>query len=175
MLTTVPGVGTPRAERETMSLQATEVEVLSPESTVTQAAETTSAVVAGAALADSRCQYRYQNATRCRLRAADSESGLCVRHLRQKFAAILPSFPDDSADLSKDLLPHGRDFSSTEDLRDYLLRLLILMTEGRVTPRRASVLAYISNQLLHTHIAAEKESADEKPEIIFDLPRPRRD
>jgi len=94
-------------------------------------------------------------------------------HFGQRVIA-LPSAPSDFSDLSKDLLPHGRDFSFTEDLREYLLRLLILMTEGRVSPRRASVLAYISNQLLHTHIAAEKESADEKPEIIFDLPRPKR-
>jgi hypothetical protein len=38
----------------------------------------------------------------------------------------------------------------------------------------ASVLAYITSQLLHTHVAAEKE-ADEEPQIIFDLPRPKRD
>lgn len=131
--------------------------------------------MAGIVPADSRCQYRYQNAARCRLRAADSESGLCVRHLRQKFAAFLPSFPDDTADLSKDLLPGGKDFSSAEDLRDYLLRLLILMTEGRVSPRRASVLAYISNQLLHSHVVAEKEADDEPQQFVFDLPRPKRD
>ncbi|HYY72879.1 MAG TPA: hypothetical protein VE778_04740 [Candidatus Bathyarchaeia archaeon] len=157
-----------------MSSQTPDVEVLSPKS----AAETTDitfAGVSGIVPADPRCQYRYQNATRCRLRAADSESGLCAHHLRQKFAAILPSFPDDTADLSKDLLPGGKDFSSAEDLRDYLLRLLILMTEGRVSPRRASVLAYISSQLLHSHVVAEKEAEDEPQPFIFDLPRPKRD
>jgi hypothetical protein len=131
--------------------------------------------VAGIVPDDSRCQYRHQNATRCRFCAADPESGLCARHLRQKFAAILPSFPDDTADLSKDLLPKGTEFSSTEDLCDYLLRLLILMTQGRVSPRRASVLAYISNQLLHSYVVAEKESENEPQQFIFDLPRPKCD
>jgi len=49
------------------------------------------------------------------------------------------------------------------------------MAKGRVSPRRASVLAYITTQLLHTHVAAEKESSDEEPQIIFDLPSPERD
>ena len=120
-----------------------------------------------------RCQYRYQNATQCRLRAADSESGLCARHLRQKFAAILPSFPDDSADLSKDLIPEGFRFSNADSLRQYLTRLLFLMTEGRISPRRASVMAYVTIQLLHAHAAAEKEE-DNQP-FTFDLPRPEHD
>ena len=157
-----------------MSLQTPDVEVLSPETT-SETADITSASVAVTVSAEPRCQYRYQNATRCRLRAADSESGLCVRHLRQKFAALLPSFPDDTADLTKDLLPKGAKFSSAEDLRDYLLRLLILMTEGRISPRHASVLAYISNQLLHSHVVAEKEADDAPQQFVFDLPRPKRD
>ena len=191
----MPGVGTLRAERETaVSPQIPDVELLSPETAISvpspsprerrspdrrsydaQTAKTPSASVAGTVSADFRCQYRYQNATRCRLRAADSESGLCIRHLRQKFAALLPSFPDDSADLSKDLLRGPLEFSSADDLREYLTRLLILMTKGGVSPRRGAVLAYITNQLLHSHVAAEKESADEEPQFIFDLPRPQRD
>ena len=49
------------------------------------------------------------------------------------------------------------------------------MTKGRVSPRRAAVLAYITNQLLHSPVAAEKELADEESHILFDLPRPKRD
>ena len=89
-----------------------------------------------------------------------SKSGLCLRRHHRQVAAGLPltPVPDDFGDLSKDLLPDGTDFSTTEDLRDYLLRLLILMTEGRVSPRRASVMAYVTTQLLHTHVVAEKET-----------------
>jgi len=51
------------------------------------------------------------------------------------------------------------------------------MTEGRVSPRRASVLAYITIQLLHTHsvILKEEELEDKSQPFIFDLPRPHRD
>jgi hypothetical protein len=49
------------------------------------------------------------------------------------------------------------------------------VTKGRITPRRAAVLAYISSQLLHSHRAIQKEEESEPTKIIFDLPRPKRD
>jgi hypothetical protein len=53
-----------------------------------------------------------------------------------------------------------------------------LMTKGRVSPRRAAVLAYIINQLLHSHRAVQKEEKEldnQSQPIIFDLPRPKRE
>jgi hypothetical protein len=50
-----------------------------------------------------------------------------------------------------DLLPQLSEISPSIDLRQFLARLLTLVTKGRVSPRRASVLAYITNQLLHSH------------------------
>jgi len=134
--------------------------------------DTPPAVAANPPVADSRCQHRYDNGMRCRLRALECQSGLCSRHFRLK-AVGLPSAPDDSADLSPELLRGRSKFSSAEDLRDFLSRLLVQTTKGRVSPRRASVLAYITNQLLHSHCAVQKES-DNEP-IFFDLPRPKRD
>jgi hypothetical protein len=58
---------------------------------------------------------------------------------------------NDAEDLSADLLPQLSEFSPSIDLRQFLARLLTLVTKGRVSPRRASVLAYITNQLLHSH------------------------
>lgn len=152
-----------------MTTQTPEVEVLTPE---VVSPETQSIVAEPAS--GCRCQHRYQNGKRCRLPGSEPQLGLCPSHFRQRLAAGLPAC-DDFADLSKDLLPKGGNFSSAEDLRDYLLRLLILMTEGRISPRRASVLAYVTTQLLHTHVVAEKESANEEPQFILDLPRPKRD
>jgi hypothetical protein len=46
------------------------------------------------------------------------------------------------------------------------------------SPRRASVLAFVTSQLLHSHrsIIAKTKFADSQPrEIIFDMPRPQRD
>ena len=84
---------------------------------------------------------------------------------------------DDFSDLSPDLLK-GIKFSCADDLREYLTRLLILMSKGQVSPRRAAVLAYITNQLLHSHcvVVKEEKEADNQPQQwIFDLPRPKRD
>src|SRR5205807_5155049 len=136
--------------------------------------QTTAPDTQSAALLDGpRCQHRYKNGKRCRLPGSEPQFGLCPLHFRQRIAAGLPP-TDDSSDLSTDLL-RGIKFSSAEDLREFLTRLLIQMAKGRVSPRRASVLAYITTQLLHTLVAAEKESSDEEPQIIFDLPSPERD
>jgi hypothetical protein len=124
-----------------------------------------------ASLDGPRCQHHYKNGKRCRLSGSEPQFGLCPSHFRQRIAAGLPP-TDDSSDLSTELL-RSIEFSSAEDLRAFLTRLLIQMAKGRVSPRRASVLAYITTQLLHTHVAAEKESDQPQP-FIFDLPRPKR-
>ncbi len=123
----------------------------------------------------SRCHFRYPNGRRCTLPGLSAKFGLCLRHYHRQVAAGLPlaPSPNDSADLSDDLLVGFSQFSSAEDLREFLTRLLILMTKGRVSPRRAAVLAYITNQLLHSHRVVLKE-AESQP-IIFDLPRPKLD
>ena len=154
-----------------MTTQAPDVEVVSPET------PSVASATVGSSPADSRCRHRYQNGTRCRLRGSEPLFGLCSQHFRQKVASALPPSPNDSGDLSDDLLPGHTEFSSAEDLREFLSRLLILMTKGRVSPRRAAVLAYITNQLLHSHRAVlkEEELDNNSQQILFDLPRPERD
>jgi len=159
-----------------MTTHAPEVEVSALEAIGSEAIgpQTIDTDTQSVALLDGpRCQHRYKNGKRCRLPGSEPQFGLCPLHFRQRIAAGLPP-TDDSSDLSTDLL-RGIKFSSAEDLREFLTRLLIQMAKGRVSPRRASVLAYITTQLLHTHVAAEKESPDEEPQIIFDLPSPERD
>ena len=157
-----------------MTTQSPKVEVLTPEAASPEAASPETQSNAAEPASGSRCQHRYQNGKRCRLPGSAPQLGLCPRHFRQRLASGRAAY-DDFADLSADLLPNGADFSSAGDLREYLLRLLILMTEGRVSPRRASILAYVTTQLLHTHVAAEKEAGDNPQQIILDLPRPKRD
>jgi len=157
-------------EEKTMTTTIADVEVLQPEVSVSQSQ---SASLHGPVLDGSRCVFRFSNGKRCRRSGLESQSGLCSYHFDQRVVA-LPPVPSDFTDLSEVLLRGPLKFSSAEDLREYLTRLLILMTEGRVSPRRASVLAYITTQLLHTHVAAEKE-ADQPQPFNFDLPRPKRD
>ena len=69
-------------------------------------------------------------------------------------------------------------FSAGIDIRQFLARLLTLVAKGRISPRCASVLAYITNQLLHSNRAITLESppAKEQPRrIIIDMPEPNHD
>jgi len=127
-----------------------------------------------AAPADSRCQFRYPNARRCRLPGSASQSGFCLQHFR--LTMPLPQAPSDFEDLSADLLPGElSEFSSAEDIQQFLSRLLVQVTRGRISPRRASVLAFITNQILHSHRAIQKEVESQPQQFIFDLPRPKLD
>src|SRR5215472_3906941 len=157
-----------------MHTQTADVEVLDPE---TSGAQTKSASAAPSPSSTGpRCLHRFSNGKRCRRPGLESQSGPCAYHFHLKAAAIPPS-PSDSADLSEDLLRGHTHFSSAQDLREFLTRLLTLMTKGRVSPRRAAVPAYITNQLLHSHrVVLKEEELDNKSQpIIFDLPRPNRD
>jgi hypothetical protein len=127
----------------------------------------------------SRCRHRYPNGSRCRISAKPSHSGLCSRHFNESRGinlSLLPA-PSDSEDLSAELLTElsESDFDAGVPTNLFLARLLILVTKGRITPRRAAVLAYISNQLLHSHRAIQKEEERQHTQIIMDLPRPKRD
>ena len=113
------------------------------------------------ATAPPRCLHYYPNGGRCRLRPV--HSGSCSRHFLEtrltKAAAIpLPQTIDDSTDLSSDLLPELSESSSVIDIRQFLARLLVQLTKGRVSPRRAWVLTCISNQLLDGHRRGAKRT-----------------
>jgi hypothetical protein len=123
-----------------------------------------------------RCRHFTVGGARCRLRILDTRSHLCFRHSALVAAAQSPQ--NDSEDLSAELLPELSQFSAGTDIRQFLARLLTLVTKGRISPRRASVLAYITNQLLHSNraIILEAAPAEEQPRrIIIDMPEPDRD
>jgi hypothetical protein len=57
---------------------------------------------------------------------------------------------DDSENFSAELgNPSG--LASTIEVEQFLCRLLVLVTSGRISPRRAAVLVYITNQLRFSH------------------------
>lgn len=51
----------------------------------------------------------------------------------------------------------------------------LLLVQNRIGTRRAAILAYLGQTLLRTLPAIELELESEKPQFIFDLPRPKRD
>jgi hypothetical protein len=58
---------------------------------------------------------------------------------------------DDAEDFSAELLGNPSGLVSTIELKQFLSRLLLLVTSGRISPRRAAVLVYITNQLRFSH------------------------
>src|SRR5260370_38055562 len=109
---------------------------------------------------EGRCSHRFPNGKRCRNSASDSHFGLCLNHFKQS-AAIgvgLQQMPNDSADLTAELLPELSEFNSGVDINKFLARLLKLVTKAAISPRPASVLAYITNQFLHSHRAIARDN-----------------
>ena len=122
-----------------------------------------------------RCRHFTADGRRCRLAVLDTRSHLCFRHSALLAASQPPQ--NDSEDLSAELLPELSQFSSGLDINKFLARLLILITKGRISPRRASVMAYVTNQLLHSHRAIARDNTvkpqDERLEFDFsDSPGP---
>ena len=117
-----------------------------------------------------RCTQRFANGKRCRIHA-QPDSSFCPGH------AKLSQNRREAADLSATLTGGLDKFKSPAAINDFLSRLLLLLAQNRISPRRAAVLAYITNQLLHTLSAIEKEAATKNQKnapvkIIWDLPRP---
>ena len=119
-----------------------------------------------------RCSQRFANGKRCRLPTADADSRFCPSH------AKLPENQREPADLAATLTTGLGEFTSAAPINDFLSRLLLLLAQNRISPRRAAVLAYITNQLLRTLSAMEKEAEDDDPKnsaptIIWDIPGPK--
>jgi hypothetical protein len=121
-----------------------------------------------------RCNYRFANDGRCRLLVPNSHARFCVHHTKS-------SSRRGTSDLATTLTANLREFKSAKPINDFLSRLLLALAHDRISPRRAAVLAYITNQLLRTVAAIERENDRqndaETPErtIIWDMPCPARE
>ena len=92
--------------------------------------------------------------------------------------AHLPEFEHAPVDLSATLTAGLTEFKSAVPINEFLSRLLLLQAEDRIPPRRAAVMAYTCNLILRTLPAIDREihpELEDEPQIIIDLPRPRRD
>jgi len=112
-----------------------------------------------------RCRHRTQNG-RCRMPAVDSSAILCFDHARQALQA------QETVDLLEPLTEQAADFQNAQGINNSLGALYKLLAEGRMSPRRASVLAYISSLLLRTLPAIDNdpypdvgEEADEPSDL----------
>jgi hypothetical protein len=79
------------------------------------------------------------------------------------------------ADLASALTGNSEQFQTAAGINRSLAELYTLLAQNRISPRRAAVLAYISNLLLRTLPAIEHESGADSNSIIWDMPRPLRE
>jgi len=89
-----------------------------------------------------RCQYRTATGRQCCSLAVDPDSSYCARHAASE--------PSDSEDFSIALTQKACRFQNAQGINHSLGELYTLCAQGRISPRRASTLAYISSLLLRT-------------------------
>jgi hypothetical protein len=98
-------------------------------------------------------------------------AGLCLRHSKSKNwepRDVDNLCPALFGQLHDDELPN---LQTPEDVSNFLARVVVLLAEGRITARRATVLTYAAS-LLRSAVVIK---ANETTEIIWDrdLPRPK--
>jgi hypothetical protein len=117
------------------------------------------------------CQHRFPSRRFCRLPIADNGSGLCFKHTNQQRKER------DLAELASALTGKCEDFQTAAGINHSLGELYKLLADNKIAPRRAAVLAYISNLLLRTIpvIYQETHGDDDHVTVIWDdAPRPDR-
>ncbi len=96
-----------------------------------------------------RCQYRTATGRQCCSVAVDPDSSFCARHAASE--------PADSEDFSVPLTERACRFQNAQGINHSLGALYTLAAQGRISPRRASVLAYISSLLLRSLTAIDND------------------
>ena len=98
-----------------------------------------------------RCQHRTLKG-RCRQPATDNAGTLCFHHGRVQHQA------KNDFTFLEPLIRKTEDLQSVEGISEDLAALHNLLAEGRVSPRRASVIAYIDSLLLRTYVELEEQA-----------------
>ncbi len=74
-----------------------------------------------------RCQHSFPSGRRCRMPVSDLHAGLCAHHFRERLVR-------EEADLSTALVGELKKFETAGEVNDVLSRLLILVSQDRVSP-----------------------------------------
>jgi hypothetical protein len=108
-----------------------------------------------------RCQHRTSSGRQCRSVVVDPGDSFCARHAASE--------PDDSEDFSAALTDKACRFQNAQGINHSLGALYTLCAQGRISPRRASTLAYISSLLLRSLTAIDTDLYPKAGRPGFDL------
>jgi len=108
-----------------------------------------------------RCQHRTSTGRQCRSVVAEPGDSFCARHAGSE--------PSDSEDFSAALTDKACRFQNAQGINHALGALYTLCAQGRISPRRASTLAYISSLLLRSLTAIDTDLYPKAGRPGFDL------
>ena len=108
-----------------------------------------------------RCQHRTSTGRQCRSVVAEPGDTFCARHVASE--------PSDSEDFSAALTDKACRFQNAQGINHSLGALYTLCAQGRISPRRASTLAYISSLLLRSLTAIDTDLYPKAGRPGFDL------
>jgi len=108
-----------------------------------------------------RCQHRTSTGRQCRSVVAEPGDSFCARHAASE--------PSDSEDFSAALTDKACRFQNAQGINHSLGALYSLCAQGRISPRRASTLAYISSLLLRSLTAIDNDLYPKAGRPGFDL------
>ena len=111
-----------------------------------------------------RCLHYTASGRRCRLPQVNATSRLCFRHTQ------LHTRQPDPGDLRSVLAGDLTEFKSAADINMFLSRLLLLVTQNRISSKRAAVLAAICSLLLRSLTAIDRDASDDTRPISFGPP-----
>lgn len=105
--------------------------------------------ITGPTLTHERCQYRTPTGRQCAGRVRDFESSYCPKHTASQL--------NDFDDIAPPLTENASKFLNAQGINYSLAALYKLLASGRISPRRASTLAYISSLLLRSLNAIDND------------------
>ena len=113
-----------------------------------------------------RCEYVSPTGRRCRLNAVSEDSGLCAAHERKMQL--------DENELFDEMDKAADDFKTPEGVNRVLSAIFFALMGRRITDRRAGILTYIAQTILHAQRAMARQQevdAKQRPrQFIMDLP-----
>jgi hypothetical protein len=116
-----------------------------------------------------RCHARNRDRSQCRNHVQDPASELCSRHAACAHKAAVTI--DDSTNISMDLLDSQMGaLDSTHAINIILTNVVIMLAQGRISPRRASVITFALSLMLRSVVVMDRQGAQEPAQCVFDAP-----